>query len=51
MTNDEEILDMRLRLTLVEEKLDALSELVLMQGKLIKFHIANPETKLPGLED
>ena len=51
MTNDEEILDMRLRLTLVEEKLDALSELVMMQGKLVKFHLANPDIKLPGLED
>lgn len=51
MTNDEEILEMRMRLTLLEEKLDSLSELVFMQGKLVKFHLANPDVKLPGLED
>ena len=51
MTNDEEILDLRMRATLLEEKLDALTELVMLQGKLVKFHIANPEIKFPGLED
>ena len=49
--SDEEILDLRMRVTMLEEKLDALSGLVMMQGRLIKFHIENPETKLPGLED